>query len=127
MIGGPRGGGGTKMPECPCASMPESQRAGVPECQRQRAKVPKHRSARAKLARPGLPIPACPQLNFIVVEDVATGQRCLEMLRANDVGRCTVIVLEKQQHLHAKAQARVDTPENVSRCGRGRSWPGFWR
>eukprot|EP00667_Euglena_gracilis_P000318 EG_transcript_318 len=58
---------------------------------------------------------ACPQLNFIVVEDVATGQRCLEMLRANDVGRCTVIVLEKQQHLHAKAQARVDTPENVSR------------
>eukprot|EP00668_Euglena_longa_P000887 GGOE01001072.1.p1 GENE.GGOE01001072.1~~GGOE01001072.1.p1 ORF type:complete len:1276 (-),score=488.69 GGOE01001072.1:250-4077(-) len=58
---------------------------------------------------------ACPQLNFIVVEDVATGQRCLEVLRANDVGRCTVIVLEKQQHLHAKAHARIDTPENVSR------------
>lgn len=58
---------------------------------------------------------ACPQLNYVVVQDVATGQRCFDLLREHDAGRCTAIILEKQQHLQGKANAGINPPEGVKR------------
>jgi structural maintenance of chromosome 4 len=58
---------------------------------------------------------ACPQLNFMVVEDVQTGQQCLDLLRRDNVGRCTVIILEKQQHLNSRAHSGISCPEGVPR------------
>ncbi|KIY43282.1 RecF/RecN/SMC protein [Fistulina hepatica ATCC 64428] len=41
---------------------------------------------------------ACPQLNYLVVDTVAQAQRCLEHLRARNVGRASFMILEKMSH-----------------------------
>lgn len=40
---------------------------------------------------------ACSSLNFIVVDDTAAGQKCVEFLRKNNLGRASFIILEKMR------------------------------
>ena len=40
---------------------------------------------------------ACSSLNFIVVEDTQAGQKCVEHLRRNNLGRASFIILEKMR------------------------------
>ena len=40
---------------------------------------------------------ACSSLNFIVVDDTAAGQKCVEFLRRNNLGRASFIILEKMR------------------------------
>ena len=50
---------------------------------------------------------ACGPLDNIVVDSVDTGQRCIEFLKRNDIGRATFIALEKQEHLHEKCRMPI--------------------
>ena len=50
-------------------------------------------------------------LDNIVVDDTATGQRCIELLRKNALGVATFLMLDKQAHLVSKCTARVSPPE----------------
>ena len=56
---------------------------------------------------------AAPALDYIVVNTTATAQRCVELLRRRQLGVATFLILEKQRHLAAAAQARVQTPEGA--------------
>ncbi|XP_003704537.1 structural maintenance of chromosomes 4-like protein gluon [Megachile rotundata] len=58
---------------------------------------------------------ACGPLDNIVVDTVATAQKCITFLRQNDIGRATFIPLEKQQHLLSRCKQKIQTPENASR------------
>ncbi|XP_017781859.1 PREDICTED: structural maintenance of chromosomes protein 4 [Nicrophorus vespilloides] len=58
---------------------------------------------------------ACGPLDSIVVDTVETGQWCIEFLKKHDIGRVTIIVLEKQEHLRRHYQTPLQTPENVPR------------
>lgn len=40
---------------------------------------------------------ACSSLNYIVVEDTTSGQKCVEFLRKNNLGRASFIILEKMR------------------------------
>jgi structural maintenance of chromosome 4 len=40
---------------------------------------------------------ACSSLNFIVVDDTQTGQKCVDFLRKNNLGRASFIILEKMR------------------------------
>lgn len=55
---------------------------------------------------------AVPQLDQIVVADVETAQKCIEVLKHKNGGRATFITLDK---LAAKDSSRIETPENVPR------------
>ncbi|KAI9033329.1 hypothetical protein DFJ74DRAFT_176515 [Hyaloraphidium curvatum] len=55
---------------------------------------------------------AVPQLDQIVVADVETAQKCIEVLKQKNGGRATFITLDK---LAQKDMSPVDTPEGVSR------------
>jgi structural maintenance of chromosome 4 len=55
---------------------------------------------------------ACGALDSIVVETVEAGQRCIEYLKNNNVGRATFLCLDK---VKAQNMAPIQTPENVPR------------
>lgn len=57
---------------------------------------------------------ACPSLNHMVVDTVDEGQKCLEYLRSQNIGRATFLVLEKISYPQAQL-ARAQTPENAPR------------
>lgn len=56
---------------------------------------------------------ACPSLEYIVVESTSDAQRCVELLRRNNLGVATFLILEKQRHLAAQMADKVQTPEGV--------------
>lgn len=58
---------------------------------------------------------ACPQLNNIVVDSSATGQKAVAYLRAQKLGRATFIMMDKISNLASSANAHVNTPEQVPR------------
>ncbi|PNF36219.1 hypothetical protein B7P43_G09723 [Cryptotermes secundus] len=58
---------------------------------------------------------ACGPLDSIVVDTVVTGQKCIEFLKRNDIGRATFIALEKQEHLRQKCRTPINRPEGVPR------------
>ena len=49
----------------------------------------------------------------MVVDDTATAQRCVELLRRNALGVATFLLLDKQAHLAAKLAERVSPPEGT--------------
>jgi structural maintenance of chromosome 4 len=51
---------------------------------------------------------ACGPLDNIVVDTVDTGQKCIEFLKKNDIGRATFIALEKQEHLRKKYRTPIN-------------------
>ena len=55
---------------------------------------------------------ACGALNNLVVDTVEQGQACIEVLRKGNVGRASIMVLEK---LPTRDIAPVETPEGVPR------------
>ena len=57
---------------------------------------------------------ACPGLNHLVVDSVATGQQCIEHLRRHKLGRANFVLLQSLQ-VNARAMARITTPEGVPR------------
>lgn len=55
---------------------------------------------------------ACPALNNLVVDTVEQGQACIEHLRKGNIGRASIIVLEK---LPPRDLNPIQTPEGVPR------------
>ncbi|KAL7751781.1 Structural maintenance of chromosomes protein 4 [Sorochytrium milnesiophthora] len=55
---------------------------------------------------------ACPQLDNIVVDAVKTGEKCLDFLRRQNVGRAHLVCLDKLQQFDT---SHIQTPENVPR------------
>ncbi|RKP07022.1 RecF/RecN/SMC [Thamnocephalis sphaerospora] len=55
---------------------------------------------------------ACPQLENLVVDNVETGQSCIDHLRRNKLGRGVFIVLDRLPHMN---YSPIDTPEGVPR------------
>nr|KAJ3421945.1 hypothetical protein HK105_001747 [Polyrhizophydium stewartii] len=55
---------------------------------------------------------ACGSLDAIVVETVETGQKCIEFLKRNNLGKATFICLDK---LRAWNTSPIQTPENAKR------------
>ncbi|XP_015583967.1 structural maintenance of chromosomes protein 4 [Ricinus communis] len=58
---------------------------------------------------------ACPGLDYIVVETTAAAQACVELLRRENLGVATFMILEKQVDLLPKLKAKVTSPEGVPR------------
>ncbi|OMO79282.1 RecF/RecN/SMC [Corchorus capsularis] len=58
---------------------------------------------------------ACPGLDYIVVETTAAAQACVELLRREQLGVATFMILEKQVDLLEKSKESVRTPEGVPR------------
>ncbi|XP_010528339.1 PREDICTED: structural maintenance of chromosomes protein 4 [Tarenaya hassleriana] len=58
---------------------------------------------------------ACPGLDYIVVETTAAAQACVELLRKENLGVATFMILEKQTGLLQKSKEKVRTPEEVPR------------
>ena len=58
---------------------------------------------------------ACPPLDYIVVDTTSAAQRCVELLRTNNLGVATFLILEKQAHLRMFLAESVETPEGVPR------------
>ena len=57
---------------------------------------------------------ACGPLDYIVVDDTATAQRCVELLRKQKLGVATFLLLDKQAHLARAASEKVTPPEGYS-------------
>ncbi|KAJ8074974.1 Structural maintenance of chromosomes protein 4 [Marasmius tenuissimus] len=57
---------------------------------------------------------ACAQLHHMVVDTVEQGQRCIEYLRTNNIGRATFMTLEKLS-VRPEQMQPIQTPENVPR------------
>ncbi|KLT44076.1 hypothetical protein CC85DRAFT_311309 [Cutaneotrichosporon oleaginosum] len=55
---------------------------------------------------------ACGALNNLVVDTVEQGQACIEHLRKNNIGRASILILEK---LPPRDLTPIQTPENVPR------------
>ena len=55
---------------------------------------------------------ACPSLENLVVDSVEVGQKCIDYLRKNNLGRANIILLDRLSH---RDLSRIETPENVSR------------
>lgn len=55
---------------------------------------------------------ACSALNNLVVDTVEQGQACIEHLRKNNIGRASILILEK---LPSRNLSPIQTPENVPR------------
>ena len=61
---------------------------------------------------------AAAALDYIVVDDTPTAQRCVELLRARKLGVATFLILDKQAHLAQKASEKASPPEGVAQlCG----------
>ncbi|CAL1392134.1 unnamed protein product [Linum trigynum] len=58
---------------------------------------------------------ACGGLDYIVVETTAAAQACVELLRRENLGIATFMILEKQADLLPKMNETVSTPESVPR------------
>lgn len=58
---------------------------------------------------------ACPGLDYIVVETTGAAQACVELLRRENLGVATFMILEKQVALLPKLKESVSTPEGVPR------------
>ncbi|XP_022149786.1 structural maintenance of chromosomes protein 4 [Momordica charantia] len=58
---------------------------------------------------------ACPGLDYIVVETSGAAQACVELLRKENLGVATFMILEKQVDHLPKMKAKVSTPEGVPR------------
>jgi structural maintenance of chromosome 4 len=56
-----------------------------------------------------------PQLDYIVTDTVQTAQRCIELLKREQLGISTFIALEKQQHYWRNIRVVPKTPENAPR------------
>lgn len=52
------------------------------------------------------------RLKQIVVDDVATAEKCIQILKSQNAGRATFIIMERAGTLHA---GNVQTPENAPR------------
>lgn len=52
---------------------------------------------------------ACGPLDNIVVDTVATAQWCIEFLKKYNLGRVTIIALEKQEYLRDHANSKIKT------------------
>lgn len=57
---------------------------------------------------------ACPALTYLVTETVDGAQKCIDFLRANNLGRATFIVLEKIQYLQDKMDLFAMSPQGTS-------------
>ncbi|KAL4568471.1 hypothetical protein LXL04_024084 [Taraxacum kok-saghyz] len=58
---------------------------------------------------------ACGGLDYIVVETTAAAQACVDMLRKNNLGVATFMILEKQANHMSRMKEKVSTPEGVPR------------
>ena len=58
---------------------------------------------------------ACGALDYMVVDTTAAAQSCIELLRQQQLGVATFLILEKQAHLQAASQERVQPPEGERR------------
>ncbi|KAI9120379.1 hypothetical protein K1719_007412 [Acacia pycnantha] len=58
---------------------------------------------------------ACAGLDYIVVETTNAAQACVELLRKENLGVATFMILEKQVDLLPKLRQNVSTPEGVPR------------
>ncbi|CAB4275028.1 unnamed protein product [Prunus armeniaca] len=58
---------------------------------------------------------ACSGLDYIVVETTSAAQACVELLRRENLGIATFMILEKQVDLLPKLKENVSTPEGVPR------------
>ncbi|KAI4389054.1 hypothetical protein MLD38_001318 [Melastoma candidum] len=58
---------------------------------------------------------ACPGLDYIVVETTSAAQACVELLRNENLGIATFMILEKQVDHLSKMNQKVSTPEGVPR------------
>ncbi|KAI7744570.1 hypothetical protein M8C21_012844 [Ambrosia artemisiifolia] len=56
---------------------------------------------------------AVPGLDYIVVETSAAAQACVDMLRTNNLGVATFMILEKQMNQMSRMKEKVSTPEGV--------------
>ena len=56
---------------------------------------------------------AGPQLDYMVVADTATAQRCIDLLRRQGLGVATFLMLDKQAHLASQAAQAVQPPEGA--------------
>jgi structural maintenance of chromosome 4 len=52
-------------------------------------------------------------LDYIVVEDTPTAQRCVELLRSRGLGVATFLILDKQKHLERRAAEKLQPPEGI--------------
>ncbi|KAI4352571.1 hypothetical protein L6164_006809 [Bauhinia variegata] len=58
---------------------------------------------------------ACAGLDYIVVETTNAAQACVELLRRENLGVATFMILDKQVNLLSKMKENVSTPEGVPR------------
>ncbi|XP_030837819.1 structural maintenance of chromosomes protein 4 isoform X1 [Strongylocentrotus purpuratus] len=58
---------------------------------------------------------ACGALDYIVVDTIETGEKCVSFLRQNNIGVATFICLDKIKHLAKNASSKMNTPDNVPR------------
>ncbi|XP_035550219.1 structural maintenance of chromosomes protein 4 [Juglans regia] len=58
---------------------------------------------------------ACSGLDYIVVETTSAAQACVELLRRENLGIATFMILEKQVALSPKLKEKISTPEGVPR------------
>ncbi|XP_071838574.1 structural maintenance of chromosomes protein 4-like isoform X2 [Apostichopus japonicus] len=58
---------------------------------------------------------ACSALDYIVVDTIETGEKCVKFLRDNNIGVATFVCLDKINHLQKKATEKIQMPENVPR------------
>ncbi|XP_050264189.1 structural maintenance of chromosomes protein 4-like [Quercus robur] len=58
---------------------------------------------------------ACPGLDYIVVETTGVAQACVELLRRENLGVATFMILEKQVEFLRKLKEKISTPEGVPR------------
>ena len=54
-------------------------------------------------------------LDYIVVDDTATAQKCVMLLREKGLGVATFLILDKQRHLLKACQEKVQPPEGSNR------------
>ncbi|PIM99573.1 Structural maintenance of chromosome protein [Handroanthus impetiginosus] len=58
---------------------------------------------------------ACPGLDYIVVETTTAAQACVELLRSQNLGVATFMILEKQANHAQRLKEKIVTPEGVPR------------
>ncbi|MCL4132779.1 UNVERIFIED_CONTAM: hypothetical protein GTU68_029018 [Idotea baltica] len=54
-------------------------------------------------------------LDNVVVDNVETGQQCINFLKKNNIGTATFIALNKMERYRANTESSIQTPENVPR------------
>ena len=58
---------------------------------------------------------ACSALEHIVVDNTTTAQKCVDLMRKNNLGIATFIALDRQQHLQPKLAAAFAAPKGSER------------